>query len=52
MTLGMFEKYLEQAKDEDIKVVFVYAPQYYGLTKKITNIDEMHRTYESLGGQI
>jgi len=47
-TLCMFDRYLRKAKEEDVQVIFVYAPLYYGATEKIINIDEMYSLYQSL----
>ena len=50
-TLCMFHDFLGQTKEEGIKVVFVYAPLFYGAKQKITNIDEMYRLYQDLADQ-
>lgn len=44
-TMMMFENYLKETLADSIKIIFVYAPLYYGAIKKITNIDEMYATY-------
>ena len=47
-TLCMFDSFLKEAKEDSIRVVFVYAPFYYGANSLISNIDEMHQTYQGL----
>lgn len=47
-TLCMFNSYLNKAKEENIVVIFVYAPLYYGAKQKISNIDEMYETYQGI----
>ena len=44
----MFDSYLNKVKEDGVKVVFVYAPLYYGATQKISNIDKMHTFYINL----
>ena len=47
-TLKMFCAFLSTAQEEGIKVIMVYAPIYYGATKKIVNIKEMYAVFDSL----
>lgn len=42
----LFDEFLSQAKAENIKVVFVYAPLYIGATNKISNLEEMRAKYQ------
>jgi len=48
LALSLFDKYLAKAKLENIKVIFVYAPQYIEATKKIKNIEGMYAMYDSI----
>lgn len=41
-----FDLFLEQLKEKKVKVVFVYAPIYIGLTKKVDNLSECHKTFQ------
>ena len=43
-----FDEYLAKAYSENIKVIFVYAPQYIGATEKIKNIGGMYQMYDSI----
>lgn len=45
-SLVMFDEYLSKAKTEGIEIVFMYAPQYIGATRKIENLKEMHDVYQ------
>lgn len=47
-TVRMFEDYLAETKNDGIKVVFVYTPQYIGATKKTTNQQYMHKWYQQI----
>lgn len=44
-TMSMFEDFLSQAQAEDIKVLFCYAPIYFGLTEKVDNLEEMYSVF-------
>jgi hypothetical protein len=48
VSLNHFDKYLQQAKNDSIKIVFVYSPLYIGVTKKINNIEGMYAMYDSI----
>ena len=47
-TLRMFDSFLDQAEEDSVKVVFVYAPLFSGATEKISNRDLMYETYRKL----
>lgn len=47
-TLALFDNYLNNTTSEGTKVVFVYAPVYFGATNKMSNADEMHTVYKNL----
>ena len=47
-TVAMFEHYLEDVRADSIKMVFVYAPIYIGLTQKISNLEEMYAYFQQL----
>ena len=47
-TLCIFDSFLQQTKEDSIRVIFVYAPLYAGATKLIRDIDQMHKTYKDL----
>lgn len=47
-TFEMFCNFLSDAQEEGIKVIMVYAPIYYGVTRKIHNLNEMYAVYDSL----
>jgi len=44
-SLRAFTNYLEKAVSEDIRVIFVYAPIYYGATEKFPDIADMYELY-------
>jgi hypothetical protein len=46
--LALFDEYLSKAYSEGIKVIFVYAPYYIEATKKIENIEQMYKMYDSI----
>ena len=46
-TAWMFDTFLCQLKEQGIKVVFVYAPIYIGLTYKVDNLPEFYETFQS-----
>jgi lysophospholipase L1-like esterase len=48
VALRVFDRYLDKLKEEDIKVVFVYAPIYIGLIKKMDHIEGMYSMYDSI----
>lgn len=50
-TERMFDDFLKLARSENINVVFVYTPMYIGATKKMTNLEEMHRYYETFANK-
>ena len=47
-TARLFDEYLAKAKEEDIKVILVYAPQYIGVTNKTSNQAYMHEWYQQI----
>lgn len=47
LAIVMFEKYLQEAREEGIRVFLVFAPLYIDATLKIQNIDEMYAFYNS-----
>jgi len=47
-TICMFDAFLKETSEDNVKVIFVYAPLYYGATQKIINVGEMHLTYQKL----
>ena len=42
-----FDVFLGQLKEQGVKVVFVYAPIYIGLTYKVDNLSECYATFQS-----
>lgn len=50
-TLHIFDSFLSQTYKDGIQVVFVYAPMYSGATRKIINLDEMHRKYKDIADE-
>ncbi|MDR1744015.1 MAG: hypothetical protein LBR48_09400 [Dysgonamonadaceae bacterium] len=47
-SLSLFDQYLSKARSEGIRVIFVYAPIYIELTKKIKNLEGMYEMYDSI----
>ena len=47
-SLKMFVDYVAQAKQEDIEMVFVYAPFYYEGLNLYTNLDECYALFDSI----
>jgi hypothetical protein len=47
-TLELFSEYLSTAKQENVKVVMVYAPVYSEVTERMENLNEMYATFDSL----
>lgn len=47
-TYRMFESFLNERTEGGIRIIFCYAPMYYGVTKKINNIQEMYDTYQEI----
>lgn len=45
-TEKIFDSFLEQLKGKNVKVVFVYAPIYIGLTNKVDNLSECYETFQ------
>jgi hypothetical protein len=43
----LFGEYLAKAYSEKIKMIFVYAPMYIGVTKKIKDMKGMYQMYDS-----
>ena len=41
-----FDSFLERLKEKKVKVVFVYAPIYIGLTNKVDNLSECYETFQ------
>ena len=41
-----FDEFLSQLKEQDVKVVFVYAPVYIGLTNKVDNLSDCYETFQ------
>lgn len=41
-----FNEFLSQLKEQGVKVVFVYAPIYIGLTNKVENLSECHKAFQ------
>ena len=50
-TMMMFDNFLKETIADSIKVVFVYAPLFYGAINKISNLDEMYAAYESIANK-
>ena len=48
LVLSSFDKFLAMAYSEDIKVIFVYAPLYIGVTEKLQNVEGMYQMYDSI----
>jgi hypothetical protein len=46
--LRIFDQYLAQAKKEDIKIVFVYAPLYVEVTKIVKDLNGLYLMYDSI----
>lgn len=46
--LSLFDKYLAKAYDDNIRIIFVYAPVYTGVTKKLLNVEGMYQMFDSL----
>lgn len=46
-TEQVFDEFLSQLKEQGVKVVFVYAPIYIGLTYKVDNLSECNETFQS-----
>lgn len=46
--LKMFDQFLAEVKASGTKIIFVYAPIYIGVTKKIENIEGMYIMYDSI----
>ncbi len=44
--MAMFEQFLEERKNEGVKVVFCYAPMYIGFTNKVENLEEFFVCYK------
>ena len=42
-----FDVFLGQMKDQNVKIVFVYAPIYIGLTNKVDNLVDFYETFQS-----
>ncbi len=51
ITYQMFKEYISNVRDEGIKVLFVYAPIYIGVTQKMTNLNEMYSFYQKIAKQ-
>jgi hypothetical protein len=47
VALKVFDDYLKACKQKHIKIIFVYAPMYEGLTKKIKDLGRMFAMYDS-----
>ena len=47
-TLLEFKKYLEYCAQNDIKIIFVYAPTYFEEIKMINNISDIYNIYKNL----
>lgn len=50
-TAQMFKEYISNVRDEGIKVLFVYAPIYMGVTRKMTNLNQMYAFYQKIANQ-
>lgn len=50
-TLSMLKSFLARNHQEDVKVVFLYAPLYSGATSKIINVDEVLQIYKDLADE-
>ena len=48
LALLLFDNYLAKAYSENIKVIFVYAPVYIGVTEKLHNVKGMYQMFDSL----
>ena len=42
-----FDRFLDHLKEQNVKVVFVCAPIYIGLTDKVDNLPEFYETFQS-----
>lgn len=51
LTVEMFDDFLHEVTDEGIKVLFVYAPMYKGVTAKITNLNEVYMLYQEIANK-
>ena len=47
-TIKEFDKFLDDCEKEDISVVFVLAPYYIGATRKIHDLEGMHKMFDTL----
>lgn len=50
-TLSMLKSFLARNYQEDVKVVFLYAPLYSGATNKIINAHEVRQIYQDLADE-
>ena len=48
LVLSMFDTYLAKAHAENIRIIFVYAPVYIGVTQKLQNVEGMYQMFDSL----
>ena len=46
-TMKMFDKFLAARKAENINIVFVFSPIYFGLTEKVDNLQEVYDTFHT-----
>lgn len=42
-----FDLFIKHLKEQNIEVIFVYAPVYIGLTYKVDNLPEFYKTFQS-----
>ena len=48
LALMLFDKHLAKAHSENIRVIFVYAPLYIGVTEKLVNVEGMYQMFDSI----
>lgn len=44
--IKLFDEYLAKAREEGIKIIFVYTPIYIGVTQKLDHPEKMHARYQ------